>query len=227
VLPIVLDTSALGATGQVRPVCRSRCDKTHGSDNEEVSIEIAHWSPGFAQVQVVLAVNGMTESTRELTVQAGMNRMSLAWNSGTRPTGDYALQLQILDGSTRIVEHQYQYYQLRTADLVALRQRYDRTGADDHTVEIRFRWLDEMLSTLEPGADPAPLRRLFDESKELVSQVERGQNPLMGVRGYQRRAFRSAIDGTLQPYSVHTYTEGGSPSPMLVFLHGSGVDEVS
>ena len=70
-------------------------------------------------------------------------------------------------------------------------------------------------------------RRVILSLDELLQRAEQGEDPYTRRTGYTRRAFRSRLDGTLQPYVVHV-PEGYDPArvyPLVVFLHGSASDE--
>jgi dipeptidyl aminopeptidase/acylaminoacyl peptidase len=60
-----------------------------------------------------------------------------------------------------------------------------------------------------------------------VETLRRGEDPLAGRTDIVRRAFRSKIDGTLQPYSIRTVASAkpGHTYPVAVFLHGSASDD--
>lgn len=69
-------------------------------------------------------------------------------------------------------------------------------------------------------------RDMFEDWAELepaLTAFIEGGDPFIGQTGPYRRAFRSAIDGSLQPYSIKL-PENYDPAlayPMIVFLHGS------
>ncbi len=62
---------------------------------------------------------------------------------------------------------------------------------------------------------------------EDVVAAAAGQDRLAAKTGVFRRAFRSKIDGTLQPYSVYVPADYDPTKrhPLLVMLHGSGMTE--
>lgn len=73
------------------------------------------------------------------------------------------------------------------------------------------------------GAERLALARLLDD----LAAAEHGHDPVAARHGLQRRAYRSALDGSLQPYMVHV-PDGLAPDrrhPLLVYLHGSASDE--
>lgn len=69
----------------------------------------------------------------------------------------------------------------------------------------------------------------FATANDLLDAVEKGRNPFDGKTGDSRRAYRSAVDETLQPYRlfVPTNYDASKPTPLVVALHGMGGDENS
>src|SRR5580765_5167093 len=69
----------------------------------------------------------------------------------------------------------------------------------------------------------------LDNAASLLDQMEAGTDPLAGKRGDFRWAYRSDVDGEIQPYRVfipRTYNRE-KKYPLVVALHGMGGDEDS
>ena len=69
----------------------------------------------------------------------------------------------------------------------------------------------------------------FAAANAILGALEAGKDPFAGKPGDSRRAYRSAVDNTLQPYRLfipNTY-DGSKPAPLVVALHGMGRDENS
>jgi len=69
----------------------------------------------------------------------------------------------------------------------------------------------------------------FAAANALLDQLEAGHDPFADKRGDMRKAYRSAVDGTLQPYRIlipESY-KAAKPAPLVVALHGMGGDENS
>ncbi len=60
------------------------------------------------------------------------------------------------------------------------------------------------------------------QTEARLEQVEVGQDPFAGVSGYLTQAYRSELDGRLQPYGVYVPTDfdGRLTYPLVVMLHG-------
>lgn len=119
-------------------------------------------------------------------------------------------------------------------ELDAQRQRLERvqdtiaTGTL-HTLQFFLQNLEEKLDRLAIHEICPDLRIELMRYLDLVNEVERGQDVLVGKTGFFRRAFRSELDQTLQPYTIRI-PEDFTPEreyPLVVFLHGSDRDDTS
>jgi len=194
------------------------------------------------------AAPGRRPASRSVTSHAldpGLNRLKHSWRAPRAGPGTYRVSVQVSLRGRPVWESVLSYYNLDPADIDRLEERYrqavGRAGrrlyASLPSVAARLQWLRDLRGTLDPGEDPEPLRRLFEEAAEMVSALEAGRDPLAGVTGYQRRAFRSRVDGSLQPYSVHIPPQAAALArqprpphtglPLLVMLHESGVDDAA
>jgi pimeloyl-ACP methyl ester carboxylesterase len=69
----------------------------------------------------------------------------------------------------------------------------------------------------------------FSNANQILDQLDSGHDPFAGKRGDTHKAYRSAVDQTLQPYRllIPKSYDGTKPMPLLVALHGMGGDENS
>jgi predicted esterase len=72
-------------------------------------------------------------------------------------------------------------------------------------------------------------REEFTKSDAILTALDAGKDPFAGKRGDSHRAYRSAVDNTLQPYRlfIPEKYDGSKPTPLVVALHGMGGDENS
>jgi predicted esterase len=91
---------------------------------------------------------------------------------------------------------------------LALYERADRGETNPH----RYNFHDE-----------------FSNANQILDQLDSGHDPFAGKRGDTHKAYRSAVDQTLQPYRllIPKSYDGTKPMPLLVALHGMGGDENS
>ena len=63
----------------------------------------------------------------------------------------------------------------------------------------------------------------------IVDALDQGRDPFAGKAWRLRKAYRSGVDNTLQPYRIFIPASynGSKPTPLLVALHGMGGDENS
>jgi predicted esterase len=67
----------------------------------------------------------------------------------------------------------------------------------------------------------------FATAQAIADAIQAGKDPFAGKRGDFRKAYRSAVDQTLQPYRLFIPEgyDGSKTAPMVVALHGMGGDE--
>jgi predicted esterase len=72
-----------------------------------------------------------------------------------------------------------------------------------------------------------PFRDQFAAANAILDSLDAGREPLADKHGDFRRAYRSPIDRTLQPYRIFVPDgyDGAQPAPLLIALHGAGGDE--
>ncbi len=69
----------------------------------------------------------------------------------------------------------------------------------------------------------------FAVANAILDALDAGQDPFLDKRGDMRKAYRSGVDQSLQPYRlfVPDAYDGTKPTPLLIALHGMGGDENS
>jgi predicted esterase len=69
----------------------------------------------------------------------------------------------------------------------------------------------------------------FARANEILDALETGRDPFAKKRGDLRKAYRSAVDQTLQPYRILIPEQynAGKAAPLMIALHGMGGDENS
>lgn len=95
------------------------------------------------------------------------------------------------------------------------------------TLQFLLAQIESQYASLKPYATAGDLRQNIDEFQSLLGDAKGYTDKLASRTGTFRRAFKSKIDGTLQPYSVKipAHLDRKKKYPLLVFLHGSGDDD--
>lgn len=86
-------------------------------------------------------------------------------------------------------------------------------------------WLDEARALIASGSqDRDYLEPLLERSLAAAGELARGRDPLAGKTGVLLRAYRSPLDGSLQPYALYVPRayDGRTRYPLVVGLHGMG-----
>lgn len=93
--------------------------------------------------------------------------------------------------------------------------------------EIRYQWIDQYMKESASHSDIDELISWFKELTYLCGKLSKGEPALFDNPGIHRYAHRSQIDRTLQPYSLYLPSafDPERSCPLIVALHGSGVDE--
>ena len=67
------------------------------------------------------------------------------------------------------------------------------------------------------------------QANGLLDSIESGKDPFAAQKGDLRKAYRSKVDSSLQPYRVFVPSsyDGAKPYPLIIALHGMGGDENS
>jgi predicted esterase len=169
---------------------------------------------------------------QQVVRQAGNGVTTVPFELDTRelPPGGYRVEWQ----STRAGTHgETAFSVLPAVAPPALLGRAAALGpaiAAGSRATIRF-LLEEaaaQLAAARPCEAPGLERVRLAQATELLRRAEAGEDVLATRSGLVRRAFRSAPDGTLQPYTVRVPAAAAKrPLPLVVYLHGSGSDETS
>jgi predicted esterase len=98
-----------------------------------------------------------------------------------------------------------------------------------HTLIFKLMQIESKLVNLKPYESGQSIFKLFSEFQQEYQQFTQAINPYGHRIKPYRRAFKSKIDKTFQPYTIKLPNDYDRKKsyPLLVFLHGSGQDEQS
>jgi predicted esterase len=178
------------------------------------------------------------ESTvAEYPVERGLTRHEFEVGLGDLPPGGYRVSWSSSRGYSRGDDSSRAsgLTILPEAGIEVMRSRLDRVrGLAAGSVTTLAFMLEETAASLRsmpPYESAANERLALARLEDDLAGAEAGRDVLAARTGYFRRAFRSKIDGTLQPYAVRVpagYDPGaGRRYPLIVYLHGSASDETN
>lgn len=154
--------------------------------------------------------------------------------------GNYTLQVRLAeaDGSspealrTAFVKTIPIHIESLSADARRLRDSLAKVGKRDNPSLATAEYTLDLYERADKGAvNPRAydFKKEFAAAQTIADDAQSGRDPFAGKHGDFRKAYRSAVDQTLQPYRLFipdTY-DGTKPAPLVVALHGMGGDENS
>lgn len=219
-------------------------DATHYYNDSQREITYALNSPektgGWMLKYIQSHASSKQSDEKKIDMQRGLNISKLFIPGGQDPSGLYYLSLGILDDQNKLVHTEdKQYFVLNRNEINDFQVKINEVKDSEKysedevfresipTLEIRLKWMIDYMEKAQPHAFIQELYSWYQDFKFLLKNVEENKPALFPLGRIARLAHRSAIDGTLQPYSVYVpelYNEK-NPLPLVVTLHGSGVDE--
>ena len=87
--------------------------------------------------------------------------------------------------------------------------------------------LFELARASEINFDRIDFREALKEASSMLDALGAGNDAFAARRGEFKKAYRSKVDNTLQPYQVFLPTayDKSKPTPLVIVLHGMGGDE--
>ena len=164
-----------------------------------------------------------------VNVPAGLQREDVDLPAGTLPSGGYAVTWEL---SNAAQSGRLGLSVLPATDAASLGQRLaaaERRISPGSLTTLRFELAEigRARERLRPQDVATPVRLSLERMLGDVRAAEAGEDAVAARTGILRRAFRSAVDGTLQPYSIRLPDayRAGRRYPLFVYLHGSGEDD--
>lgn len=95
------------------------------------------------------------------------------------------------------------------------------------TCLFRIEEVGKQVSRLKPYDTAEAVLVDWQDLQHVLNEGAKGIDTIATQTGILRRAYRSEVDGTLQPYSVNIPEKlaAGTRVPLLVYLHGGGTDD--
>lgn len=169
----------------------------------------------------------LSGGTRQVTIPASVLPQRVALEGRSLPPGGYQVEIQ---GPGRTLR--WGLTVLPEGGIASLKRELARLApgleAGTHsTLLFRLQESERQLAGMPP-TEPAPeLRRGLAQFERDLLALKAGRDPILTQRGLLRRAYRSRLDQSLQPYSLRVpeRLDALGRHPLLVYLHGSGQDD--
>jgi predicted esterase len=154
------------------------------------------------------------------------------------PAGDYAIEVRLsADGDTTPATARAAFLKSLPLHIDNFAEPVKRLRARLETAPHKEGFASaEYALALYDRADAGEInparvnfRDEFAAATAILDALDAGKDPFAGKHGDSRRAYRSAVDHTLQPYRlfVPESYDGSKSAPLVVALHGMGGDENS
>jgi predicted esterase len=154
------------------------------------------------------------------------------------PAGDYAIEVRLASESEKPPEAARAAFvktlPIHVEALADVAQRFrERLGKFEKKNGSALTTAEYALALYEQADRGAinptryNFRNEFSAANGLLDTLEAGRDPFATRHGDLRKAYRSAVDNTLQPYRIlipESYS-AAKPAPLVVALHGMGGDE--
>jgi predicted esterase len=216
-----------------------RLEKNYFKTSEEIAVDYAlntEAESDLWSVKMELKRNRQTKQRMEETVivNRGINRGRQSLPVGLLPSGSYNLYLEAKDEQGKMLASQWdRVFILSESTLSEIERELETVRTSEAlapslpNLDVRLKWFREFYEEKQHYKDISVLDSWFYDILLLRPHLENRTPLVFGPGAIKRYAHRSAIDDTLQPYSVYLPEnfDAESPTPLIVGLHGSGVDE--
>ena len=170
----------------------------------------------------------LTETTKAAQVTAGLNANIFDLPVDRLTPGEYRVAWKSSDkseGETSFSVLPNLNYLKELSSLEQLKPL--ATPGSYNTLAFMLHDIFRKYREIKPYEAAESIRTNYASYRDFVTKLENGEDSLAHRIGTFRRAFLSAIDTTLQPYTVRVPDNyiSGRKYPLLVMLHGSGSDD--
>lgn len=219
-----------------RPLAQSylTCNCWRGAS--PVQINVGLLNPCTCPAQLELRIRDgeriLEHHSSSVELADGAHHWTLRWSpQRPLPTGEYTLEIRG-EGGGKHFKKEHAIYVLNPQELSSLQEDLLKLEEDInclypgavHTALAQLEWLTQELDACTWA--PPDLSKLA-EARRIRDDLRNGLNPLPPKPGLSRYAFRSQVDGSLQPYSL--YLPKGFDLdhkwPLLLLLHGEETTE--
>lgn len=211
-------------------------ERNHLQAGDSLKLKIATVSPAATSERMRVSWvsgegSGISGQVLSVEVPSGLSVHETSVETGDLVSGGYMFRWKSLSDG---VSGQNGVTVLPAFDTAAVHRDLDaasgriRNGSLQ-TLRFKLEEIGKVAAALKPYDTCPSLRAMMERLDTQVRAAVSGHDVIAEARGNVRRAFRSAVDGTLQPYTaiVPRNLEPGKKYAAILFLHGSDSDDQS
>ena len=216
-----------------KPVSFANVERRNIAAGNPVKVEIISFSKSENTVSYLLSVRSAddysyTSVYKEIQLSAGKNSNIYELPTGKLLPGGYKIVWKCTDNSEGEIPLSILPaidYEKGKADLDKLIPEI--SPGDYNTMLFTLQNLVNDYNKLKPYETAGAVREQFNTYKTTINEIRNNSRYLSEKPGISRRAFLSAIDSTLQPYTIKLPAnfDPKKKYPLFVMLHGSGSND--
>ncbi len=218
---------------EMAPFTRAQLSRRNIETGQPLSVRVFSSSPTKKHASYIFTLSSADDhvyqaTRKEVSLGAGSNNMRFQLPTERLTPGGYVVSWRSSDNSSgRISLSVLPQLNLEMEKRVLDRSRNKTTTGSYNTLLFILDDIFEEYGNLKPYETAGDVREDYSSYRQLIAELKDGNDVLAHRTGLFRRAFRSHIDSTLQPYTVRIPDDYTSERtyPLLVMLHGSGSDD--
>ena len=146
------------------------------------------------------------------------NDYTIKWNSSVNPSCSAVYPLIVMP---KLDES---YFEKKLVDAAGILSKSSLS-----TLQFQVKKLIDQLKLIKEYETGKDEYLAVNQLLKAFESLEQGIDPFKNKIGYMRKAYRSKLDNTLQPYMVYLPPDfdKNKKYPLLIFLHGSESDETN
>ena len=216
-----------------KPVSFAHLEQRNSTAGNNLNVKIISFAKSETPVSYYLAVRSAddysyTSIVEEKKLSAGINSNILVLPTEKLLPGAYKIVWKCTDNSEGEIPLSILPaidYEKGKADLDKLKPEI--SSGDYNTMLFMLQNLVNDYKKLKPYETAGALRERLNTYQTTINEIRNNSRYLSEKPGISRRAFLSAIDSTLQPYTIKLPAnfDPKKKYPLFVMLHGSGSDD--
>jgi predicted esterase len=203
--------------------------RTNYSYNENIQIKTYQMDSNDFIIVTVTDSKGLQRINQQLShLKSTQKVVNHSINSEKLEPGLYAIKVyvngMITEDRSLSISNNIPFHKVKNKLITKMN---DINKGATSTLQFHINDAEKMLAQLKPYETAVEFNKKWNSFSQLLNIYVNGKNPFADNYGPYRKAFKSKIDQTYQPYSIklpNNY-DVNKKYPLLVFLHGSGRDE--